>query len=268
MAVVHRPMSQPLARVAHPADGASQLRLAHAHVGRHLQPAHWQGTEYQAPSRSARATCGTPSPSAPQPSESHPQAAAASRPAPPRIARHRASVAVSQVVAARASSRSISAADRVEVQGLPGIGTSSRPHCAATGTPPLPCRVRSPAREARLEEVMTGERLEPRAQLSLAAHDSPHRRAQIVVQQPVGHPAQVGEGPDMSFEKADLILPREEPGEVPAGEHRPQQKQMRLLPLAPRRPTSTSKKSISPRGLPAGRPAARRPRRPALHSRT
>ncbi len=232
VAVVHRPVSQPLARVAHPAHGTNQLNLAHAHVGRHLQPRPLAGHRvpgsldlHERPAGHRR-----------QAHRSRAKAIRRQRQHRGLLLResleHRASVAVAGRCCPSVEPIHQRPADRVEVRACRDRHQLREPHCAATRLhPSLVVSGRRP-REARLEEVMTGERLEPRAQLSLAAHDSPHRRAQIVVQQPVGHPAQVGEGPDMSFEKADLILPREEPGEVPAGEHRPQQKQMRLLPLA------------------------------------
>jgi hypothetical protein len=87
--------------------------------------------------------------------------------------------------------------------------------------------------EAGLQQVVRGERREARRQRPRAADQDPRdRRSQIVVGHARGYTAQVREGAHMAVEKADLILPLVDPGEVAAGVHQPQQEEPRLATLA------------------------------------
>jgi hypothetical protein len=87
--------------------------------------------------------------------------------------------------------------------------------------------------EARLEEVMRGERRKARRQRPLAADENPrHRWTQIVVRDPQRHAARMREGARVPVEKADLILPLVDPTEIPAGVHQAQHKEPRLPSLA------------------------------------
>src|SRR6185503_18788402 len=89
------------------------------------------------------------------------------------------------------------------------------------------------SREARLEQVMRREREEARRELALAPdEDLANRRLEIVVDEAVRHDAEVSKRPDVSVEKAGLILARVEPREVAAGVHEPHHEHVRLAPLA------------------------------------
>ncbi len=99
--------------------------------------------------------------------------------------------------------------------------------------------------EAGLEEVVPGESQKARLQLALAAEQHlPDGGLEIVVREPVRDDAEVVERPDVPVEEARLVLPRVEPGEVPARVHQPS-RNMCALRRSPAMSTSTSKKSTS-----------------------
>ena len=89
-------------------------------------------------------------------------------------------------------------------------------------------------REAGLEEVVRRERLEARRELALrACEDARHRRAEVVVEEPLRHRAQMRERAHVPVEEADLVLAIVEPGEVAARVHQPQEEHPRLAARAP-----------------------------------
>ena len=67
--------------------------------------------------------------------------------------------------------------------------------------------------EARLEQVVAHQSLEPSRQLTLAAHPATHRRTQIVVDQPQRHATEVSERPHMAVEERHLVAAVVQPHE-------------------------------------------------------
>jgi hypothetical protein len=87
--------------------------------------------------------------------------------------------------------------------------------------------------EARLEEIVRGERRKPRRQHPLAAHENPdHCGFEIVVRQARGGSIKVREGADVPIEETDLVLALVNPREVAARVHQPHQEEPRFLPFS------------------------------------
>ena len=83
--------------------------------------------------------------------------------------------------------------------------------------------------ETRFEQVVRGERREPRCQRACAAHQGADDSCpEIVVRHASRYPVEVGKRAHMSVEKADLILPLVNPCEVAARVHQAHQKEPRL----------------------------------------
>ena len=83
--------------------------------------------------------------------------------------------------------------------------------------------------EAGLQQIVRGERAEPRRQCARAADQDPDdRRPQIVVHDARRHAVEVRERAHVPVEKADLILALVDPREVATGVHQPHQKEPRL----------------------------------------
>ena len=83
--------------------------------------------------------------------------------------------------------------------------------------------------ETGFQQVVRGERGEPRRQRARAADQDPHDgRPQIVVRDARRHAVEVRERADVPVEKADLILALVDPREVAARVHQPHQEQPRL----------------------------------------
>jgi len=85
--------------------------------------------------------------------------------------------------------------------------------------------------EARFEQVVRRERREARGQRARAAGQDPHDGPQIVIRDARRDRREVRERPDVTVEKADLILTLVDPGEVTAGVHQPHQEEPRLAVL-------------------------------------
>ena len=163
---------------------------------------------------------------------------------------------------ARRSSRSVHRAPRVDARVEPreqrlvdrrrgvgplGIGTSACRRIALprASTPPLSWPSPADRSTARTDSARRAPR--SAASAPLAADEDPRdRRPQIVVRDPRRHAAEVRKGAHVAVEKADLILPLVDPGEVAARVHQPHQKEPRLR-RTPATSTSTSKKSTSAR---------------------
>ena len=121
--------------------------------------------------------------------------------------------------------------------------------------------------EAGLQQVVRGERGEPRRQRPRAADQDPHdRRAQIVVRDARRHAVEVRERADVPVEKADLILALVDPREVAARVHQPHQEEPRL-PARRRRRRPAPRRSRPRPDRPADTSAARRPRGAAASTR-
>ena len=79
-------------------------------------------------------------------------------------------------------------------------------------------------REAGLEQVVAGQRLKALGQLSARELQSPpvqaggrqHGRLEVVVDHPLGHATEVGEGAHVTVKEGELILALREPAEVAA----------------------------------------------------
>jgi hypothetical protein len=85
------------------------------------------------------------------------------------------------------------------------------------------------AGEARLEQIVRGQRGKARRQRPLAPDEDPHDcRFQIVVRYPRGHAVDVREGPHVPIQEARLVLPLVDPGEVATRVHQPHQEEPRL----------------------------------------
>ena len=83
--------------------------------------------------------------------------------------------------------------------------------------------------EAGLQQIVRGERAEPRRERARAADQDPDdRRPQIVVRDARRHAVEVRERAHVPVEKADLILTLVDPGEVATRVHQPHQKEPRL----------------------------------------
>ncbi len=202
--------------------------------------------------RSARATCGTPSPSAPQP-----RAKAIRRQRQHRglllreSLEHRASVAVAGRCCPSARARSHQRpADRAEVRAC--RDRHQAPRAALRGhetpTPPSSCPVAGRAgATTRRGSGWPALRTAGSALAGCPRFAAPCGRRLSYSSRWWGTPPRWALRPGHVLRQSRPDPAAEEPGEVPAGEHRPQQKQMRLLPLLPATSTSTSKKSISPR---------------------
>ena len=56
-----------------------------------------------------------------------------------------------------------------------------------------------------LEEVMAYQRPEALGKLPIRADDLLHRRGEVVVDDPLGHASEMGEGPDVGIQKRELV---------------------------------------------------------------
>ena len=81
------------------------------------------------------------------------------------------------------------------------------------------------AREAGLDAVVADERLEAVGQGAARELHPPNRGGEVVVDRALGHPADVGEGSDVSVEEGELVLALVEPDEVPPRVHQPHQEE-------------------------------------------
>ena len=86
--------------------------------------------------------------------------------------------------------------------------------------------------ETRLEEIMTGQRLEAHAELAVRERDPLHRRAKIIVDRAAGDAAAVGESPEMAIKEGQLVAALVQPTEVAARVHQAQHEPPHLPPLA------------------------------------
>ena len=247
--------------MAHPAVGANELHLARR-PRRPSPPAPptAQGTEYHGALDLHERRCGTPSPSAPRPRESRPPAAADRGLLLGESLEHRASVAVAGRCCP-ASSRASSARLIVRGQGLPGSAPAAcKPHRPATRfDASLVVAGRRP-REARLRRG--SGRPAPRTARSALARCRPAIRRTAARR--LSYSSRWGTPP--KWAKARTCPSRKQTwscrGKSQAKSRpeniRPQQKQPRLPPLA--RDVHQHLEEVDlRRGLPAGRPAARRP---------
>ncbi len=80
------------------------------------------------------------------------------------------------------------------------------------------------AGEARLEQVVAHQRLEPSRQLTLAAHPATHRGTQIVIDQAQRHAAEVRERSHVAVEECHLVAPVVQPHQRTARVRQVQQK--------------------------------------------